>query len=64
MDDFAELQRRLAGVKNVSELARASKLSRKHIQRIRDGRVSNTTLKTIRKIEDGLAAIDREPVAA
>lgn len=64
MDEFESLQRKLASVKNVSALARASDLSRKHIQRIRDGQVSNTTLKTVRAIEAGLAKLEAEAKTA
>lgn len=58
MDEFDSLRADLAGVTNISALARASNLSRKHIQRIRDGQVSNTTLKTVQAIRRGLREME------
>ena len=64
MDEFDLLRAALADVKNISALARATKLSRKHIQRIRDGVVTNTTLKTMTRIREGMAKVQAEREAA
>ena len=57
MSEFQRLQAELSQVSNLSELSRACGLSRDHLRRIRDGVVSNTTLRTIDKIRGGIAKL-------
>jgi len=54
MDAFKSLQDELLTVKNLAALSRETGLSRDHLQRIRDGRVGNTTLRTMSVIREGI----------
>lgn len=64
MDDFDRLKAELAAVKNLSALARETKLSRKHLQRIRDGESISTTIRTLNRIREGIKALSVEKQAA
>ena len=60
-DDFKSLQDELHAVRSLTILSVVTGLSRDHLRRIRDGKVVNTTLRTMTRIQDGIKLL--QPVA-
>lgn len=58
-DDFAKLRAELTRVSNISALSRLCGVSRDHIQRIRDGKVDNTSIRVATAIRTGIKRLDK-----
>ena len=62
MTELDKLKARLARVSDLGELAKLSGMNPRHLQRLRDGKVSNPTLASIEAIKAGLKVAKRKAV--